>query len=282
MNLFEFEISSDRPKYLQLAEAISEEISTGNLKLNEKLPSINYISKDLKVSRETVVKAMNHLSQKGIIRSANRRGYFVQKTDVNVKVRVFLLMDKMTVFKEELYTTLYEQLNGYGEIDVYFHHHNYEMFKALITDNLQKYTHFAIVTFMKEDVSDILNMIPPRKRIILDFKESGLDGDYTMIYQDFAANVYNALAEAQPQLEKYNKIILVCSSHISLFDEWEKGLKKFVAQTGFPYQIRSEIKEEEFEKGNVYFTLRAVDDRDLVKVIKLCQKHHLNWERTLV
>lgn len=267
--------SSLQPKYIQLAEEIIRLIDEGNLSVNQRLPSVNQLSRELNISRETVFKALNYLSEKGVVRSANRRGYYVQKVSVRPKLRIFMMLDKVTAFKEQLYQSFYDALGDEGEVDFFFHHHNPKVFKALITDNLQNYTHFVIVTFMMEDVSETLNLIPPEKRIILDCKEEGLAGEYTMVYQDFAANVYQALTEAQPQLEKYEKLILVVPSHSSHFAEVEKGFEQFVSETGYASEIRTEIKEEDFKKGNVYFTLRATDDRDMVRVIKLCRRYAL-------
>lgn len=275
INELEIAESSHDPKYIQLAEEIIRQIDEGNLQVNQRLPSVNQLSKELNISRETVFKALNYLSEKGIVRSANRRGYFIQKVSVRPNLRIFMMLDKMTAFKEELYQAFFETIGDYGEVDVFFHHHNPTIFKALIRDNLQNYTHFVIVTFMREDVSETLNLIPPEKRIILDCRENGLSGEFTMVYQDFAANVFEALMEARTQLAKYRKLILVVPSHISHFAEVEKGFQKFVDETGLPSQICTDILESEFQAGNVYFTLRATDDRDMVKVIKFSRKHGL-------
>ena len=272
INELEIAESSHKPKYVQLADEIIRQIGEGRLTVNQRLPSVNQLSSELKISRETVFKALNYLSEKGIVRSSKRRGYFVQKVNVRPPLRIFMMLDKMTAFKEELYHSFHDAIGEQGEVDVFFHHHNLSVFKALITDNLQNYTHFVIVTFMHEDPSEVLNLIPPEKRIILDCYENNLDGEYTMVYQDFEENVFNALMEAQPHLEKYKRLILVVPSHISHFAEVEKGFEKFVAETGFPAQICTEIKESEFKKGNVYFTLRAIDDHDMVRVIKLSRK----------
>ena len=265
--------TSHKPKYLQLADEIIKQIDDGKLSVNQRLPSVNQIAKELEISRETVFKSLNYLSEKGIVKSSNRRGYFVQKVHVRPQLRIFLMLDKMTAFKEDLYHSFHETIGDAGEVDVFFHHHNFEMFTALIRDNLQNYTHFVIVTFMKEDTTEILNLIPPEKRIILDYGEPGLQGNYTMVYQDFFVNVLDALTEAQPLLGRYKKLFLVVPHHISHFADVEKGFSAFIAETGFHGKITTEINPAEFEAGNAYFSLRSVDDRDLVKVIKLCRKH---------
>ncbi len=272
---FEIAETSLKPKYMQLADAIVQEIDEGKLKVNQRLPSVNQLASELNISRETVFKGLNYLSEKGIVKSSNRRGYFIQRVDVRPRLRIFLMMDKMTAFKEELYQSFHDAIGAQGEVDVFFHHHNPSMFRSLITDNLQNYTHFVIVTFMREDVSDVLNKIPPEKRVILDYGEKDLTGEYIMVYQDFASNVVCALTEAKDLLQKYDRLILVVPSHISHFADVERGFSDFIDRTGYPANISTEVNPSSFTKGNVYFLLRATDDRDMVKVIKLCRKHSL-------
>ena len=273
--------TSRKPKYIQLADAIIKQIDEGRITVNERLPSVNQLSRELEISRETVFKSLNFLSEKGIVKSSNRRGYFVQKVHVRSQLRIFMMLDKMTAFKDDLYHSFHETIGDAGEVDVFFHHHNVEMFDALIRDNLQNYTHFVIVTFMKEDVSDILNLIPPEKRVILDFGESGLEGNYTLVYQDFFTNVLDALNEAKPLLSKYNQLLLVTPSHISHFADVERGFNTFIEQTGFPGKISTQVNPDGFKRGNAYFLLRAADDRDMVEVIKLCRSRGFKLERDI-
>ena len=100
-------------------------------------------------------------------------------------MRIFFLLDKFTTFKETLYHSFQQTIGEAGLVDIYFHHHNVKLLRSLISENLSHYTHFVIVTFFREEVGDILNMIPASKRLILDSYEPGLEGDYGMVYQDF-------------------------------------------------------------------------------------------------
>jgi DNA-binding GntR family transcriptional regulator len=55
------------------------------LKIGDRLPSINEISAEYYLSRDTVEKAFNELRKKGIITSVKRRGYFISSTDFDHK-----------------------------------------------------------------------------------------------------------------------------------------------------------------------------------------------------
>lgn len=56
-------------KVKQLADLISQDISMGKYKVENALPSINRLSQDYKVSRDTVFKAFIDLKERGIIDS---------------------------------------------------------------------------------------------------------------------------------------------------------------------------------------------------------------------
>src|SRR5690606_17054110 len=99
-----------RMKYLQLAESVTSRIRQGALGIGDQLPSVNQLSQTYGMSKSTVLMGLNYLSEKGIIEAVYRKGYFVRKSSVDHDYRIFFLMDKITVFKEELYQAFYNQL----------------------------------------------------------------------------------------------------------------------------------------------------------------------------
>jgi DNA-binding transcriptional regulator YhcF (GntR family) len=275
MSSYNFSIkkNASKPKYLQLAEAIVQEIKQGNWDLNQRLPSVNKLSKELKISRETVFKALNHLSERGIVKSANRQGYYVAKTDIRSSMRILFLLDKFTTFKEDLYHSFMDGIGENGEVEVFFHHHNLSVFRSLIVNNLSHYTHFVLLTFMREDIKDIVNLIPAKKRIIIDSYEPNLEGEYSMIFQDFATDIYNALNEAKSRLKKYKRILLVAPGSLYHANWIRKGFHRFIKKNEVSAKIINGVDATDFKKGDVYITLSGYDI-ELVEVIKLSKKHH--------
>ena len=55
---------SATPKYLQLANCITKAISEGVLKKNDVLPSINELSFEFEISRDTAEKGYKHLKDR--------------------------------------------------------------------------------------------------------------------------------------------------------------------------------------------------------------------------
>jgi len=79
MNSFTIELkkTSGSPLYEQLYLYISDEIKSGNLKRNEKLPSKKALASHLHISRNTVETAYFMLVQEGYIYPKPRSGYYV-------------------------------------------------------------------------------------------------------------------------------------------------------------------------------------------------------------
>lgn len=269
----QFTENNGRLKYLQLADRIIRQIKTGELRINDQIPSVNQLSTDLGMSKSTVLMGLNHLSEKGIIEAVYRKGYYVRKSRIDHDFRIFFLMDKLTVFKEELYQAFYNQLKDRADIDVFFHNHNYRIFERLILENLHNYTHYVIISILQEDVSGIINQIPPEKRIILDYNQGGLTGNYSAVYQDFAGDLYAALRDVRERIERYRRLVLVLPENILYGHLVKEGFTKYCEEFGQENAIISKITEEHFAHGDVYITLNRYDIDD-VNIIKLVHKYN--------
>ncbi|MCD7726599.1 MAG: PLP-dependent aminotransferase family protein [Clostridiales bacterium] len=72
---------SDKTLYQQIYEYIRNEIRTGSLLQNEKLPSTRFLAEYLQVSRTTVDMAYGQLAAEGYLEARPQRGYFVCAVD---------------------------------------------------------------------------------------------------------------------------------------------------------------------------------------------------------
>ena len=71
-------LSNNKLKFLQLADHISRQIDRGELKVGDRIPSLNQLKQFLLLSKETVFKEVSELIGKGIIESVYRKGYYVK------------------------------------------------------------------------------------------------------------------------------------------------------------------------------------------------------------
>lgn len=69
--------SSQTPGYLQIYEALRRDIAQGAYRVDERLPSVRDLARDLGVSRNTVNKAYQQLFAEGYVISRDRSGYYV-------------------------------------------------------------------------------------------------------------------------------------------------------------------------------------------------------------
>ena len=262
---------ASRMKYLQLVDYINSLIEDGTLQIGDQIPSLNQLQTQLRMSKETLLKGLNYLLEMGVIEAIYRKGYFVKKVSINHSYHVFLLLDKMNVMREQIYRSIFKSLKDVGDIDIYFHHHNYKVFEKLIKENLGNYTHYIIATFLKEDVTDVLNLIPAEKRIIIDYNQQGLSGNYSCIYQDYGYDIYCSLLQLQDRLKKYEKLILIARPEAIHAQQVIDGFLHYCVKSELPYSIESNVEEKNFRKGNAYITFSRYETDD-VSLIKLAKK----------
>src|SRR6187402_2518781 len=108
--LIQLDERSVTPKYLQLAHSIIFAIENGKLGENYPLPSINDLSYELDISRDTAEKSYKYLKQVGVIVSVPGKGYFIKKTDIQARLKVFLLFNKLSAHKKIVYDAFVAKL----------------------------------------------------------------------------------------------------------------------------------------------------------------------------
>jgi DNA-binding transcriptional regulator YhcF (GntR family) len=264
-----------RKKYMQLVEYINSQIESDVLNINDRLPSLNQLMKQMGMSKETVLKGLNYMSEKGIIKSEYRKGYYVQKKNQYHQYRVCMILDKMNILRDRIYQSFLENIQDFAEVDVYFHNHNFKVFEKLIDENLNSYTHFVITTFFRESATKVLNRIPASKRVILDLFEGKLEGNYTCIYQDYTADIKECLADLTLQLDKYSRLVLVAPLEAFHAGAVILGFKEFCQLSGKNYSIVNTVDDTNFLKGDAFITFSRYDQDD-VSIIKLAHKY--NWK----
>jgi len=258
------------PKYRQIINSIYAAISRGELKLGDKIPSLNQICSEFDLSRDTVMVAFNELKAKGIITSTPGKGYYINSIEIKVDQKIFVLFDELNVFKEDLYTSFLNSLDAQSTIDIYFHHFNYQVFKDLISNSVGKYTSYVIMPATFDFTSDIINKLPKDKVYILDRKKDDLK-DYPVVYQDFEQDVYDALKHSLDLLKKYTKLIMIFPGGKEpegrLF-----GFERFCDEEGFDSESIRNVLNREMKRGEAYF---VPSDRDLVRLVKMAAEKNL-------
>jgi DNA-binding transcriptional regulator YhcF (GntR family) len=253
---------SSTPKYLQLANSIVKGVREGKLNKGDTLPSINELNYNFELSRDTAEKAYKHLKSIGMLGSVPGKGYFIKNTDTAQKFKVFLLFNKLSAHKKILYDAIVAGLGDEAAIDFYIYNNDFSLFKKLLENRNDSYTHYVIIPhFIEggENAHEIINTLPKDKLILLDKLIPGVNGEYAAIYENFEHDIFHALEQALPQLSKYHSLKIIFPDHTYFPDEILKGFNSFCMQYAFSYYVVHDIHTEPVNEGEVFISLMEDD-----------------------
>ncbi len=262
MNLILIEDSVGVPKYKQIVLSVETAISEGKLNKGDLIPSINSICKEFSISRDTVLMAYNQLKSRGVIHSIPGKGYYIKSENLGLSQKIFVLFDELNAFKEDLYNSFLKNIDEDTQVDIFFHHFNYDVFSKLIYDSIGNYNSYVIMPANLKNTHLVLDKLPKEKVYILDQMHEELSG-YAAIFQDFENDIYKNLKKGEAYLKKYNKLIL-------LFQERQPlgmltGFKRFCKKHSFDFEVVNSFEDREPKKGETYI---IPDDRNLIRIMK--------------
>lgn len=258
------------PKYRQIVSSIEKALLAGALKKGDQLPSINGIRNKFSLSRDTVLKAFNELKVRGIVQSIAGKGYYIKSENIEISQKIFLLFDELNSFKEDLYNSFLSCLDDKTQVDIYFHHFNFEVFSKLIYDNIGNYNYYVIMPANLKNTHKIIEKLPQESVYILDQTHPELS-QYSGIYQNFEKDIIAGLTNGMSFLPKYAKLIL-------LFQEEKQpqkmliGFKEFCKTANFNHEIINTLHNRTPKNGEVYL---IPDDRNLILIIKKIKEEKL-------
>jgi len=258
------------PKYKQIVTSIENAIIDGVLKSGDKLPSINNIKNTHSLSRDTILYAFNELKVRGIISSIVGKGYYVSSEDIAIANRVFLLFDEFNSFKEDLYNSFIENLGENVQVDIFFHHFNFNVFNKLISDNLTNYTHYVIMPANLTNTHKAIENLQKDRVYILDQTHKELS-EYTAIFQNFEKDMYSNLIRGLHLIKNYKKIILLFSKDKQP-EGMLKGFVKFSKENNISYEVIETLQDRVLNKSEIYI---IPDDKNLLRIIKKLKQSQL-------
>jgi len=269
------------PKYKQIVDSVINNISNGNLKIDEKIPSINSFSEEFLLSRDTVEKAYQILKERKIITSIRGKGYYITRTKLIAKVNILFLINKLSAYKMRIYNSFINTIGGNSHTDLHIYHCDNTLFVNLIEKNINAYDYYVIMPHFKtDDLKHIsytdeaikaINMIPKNKLVLMDNNNLEIKGDFIEIYQDFENDIYNALKEGLTKISRYGKMILVYPEN-AVYPYPRRilhGFRKFCVEHKIDFEIIDEIYDDIIlKKGDLFITIEETDLVNLVNQIR--------------
>lgn len=277
--LTNLEIDANRrtPKYLQIANSITKAIKQGKYKKGDRIFSINELSNECFLSRDTVQKAYDLLEKERIIEAVRGKGFYINRTDIVVPYRILLVFNKLSNYKKMIYDSFIKTLGKKAVVDLKIHHSNIKLFDDIITTGMGEYDYYVVMPHFydnNEEALQVIQKIPKEQLLVLDKDIAGNTEDYAAVYQDFENDIMDALESGLNTLRKYEKLVYVHPTIHPHPMEIVYGFRNFCMQYNFPYKIMDEIKpHEDIQPGEAYI---VIAESDLVNLIKSCQAKKLH------
>jgi DNA-binding transcriptional regulator YhcF (GntR family) len=260
--------NSALPIYRQVMDLIIEGIRDKHLQKGDKLPSVNTISRELKVAQGTVLKAYEGLKQQGIINSQQGKAFYIANENVANKLNIFILADRLTPYKEILFNSFVDAFDKDVNIDFNFYNYDIRKFEKLIYASIGHYNYYVIMSHFNEDVSYLLEQIPSDKLLLLNIMPNNLFGKYAAVYQNFKKDVYQSLEQGIDLVRKYKTINLVLDTKNRFQFVPEsiiESFKQFCKDFSIKHKVVDFLETKNLKKGDAYF---VIVDADLVKILK--------------
>ncbi|WP_149277161.1 GntR family transcriptional regulator [Pareuzebyella sediminis] len=268
------------PKYRQIVDSIIHNISVGNLKIDEKIPSINRFSEEYLLSRDTVEKAYNILKERKIISSIRGKGYYITRTQLLSKVNILMLINKPSSYKMRIYNSFINNIGNNAHVDLFIYHCNETIFLNLLEKYSNAYDYYVVMPHFKSDklehisstevILKAIKKISKDKLVIVDNK-LGFSGHIAKVYQDFENDIYFALKEGLAKISKYQKLILVYPIK-SVYPYPKRilhGFKKFCVEFSLDFEIIDEVFDDIIlKRGDLFITIEELDLVHLVNQVR--------------
>jgi DNA-binding transcriptional regulator YhcF (GntR family) len=266
------------PKYIQIAESITNDIANGKINHEERIPSINELSEKNGVSRDTIEKAYKILRQRNLIFSVKGVGNFVSINIAESRLKIIFLINKSSFYKMEMYNAFAASIGKAAYVDLYIYNSDDRLFSDFLKKNLNTYNYFVIMpdftNKQEKHVNYTTNIIKEIKKIskdkviILDNCYSEISDGLTIINHDWRKDIFIALHTGLKKIMGYKKIIFIYPEK-SFFSYPKDVLKGFIdfceiyhLEFEIIYKIPNELK---FEKKELYITVK---DSDLVLLLE--------------
>lgn len=281
IKFIKIDVDSRVPKYQQIVDSIVFNISNGNIKINQKIPSINILSEEFYMSRDTVVKAYNILKDRKVITSLKGKGFYTTRTTLISKINILFLLNKFSSYKIATYNAFVNIIGANSHTDLHIYHCDETLFLNLIDKNKGAYDYYVIMPHFKtenlkhtsytDEVLKAIKSLPKEKLVIMDNIKPGIEGEIVEIYQDFENDIYNALTEGLPKIKDYTKLILIYPEN-AVYPYPRRilnGFRKFCVENFINFEVLNQVYPDMvLRKGDLFITIEESDLVNLVKQIR--------------
>jgi DNA-binding transcriptional regulator YhcF (GntR family) len=258
-------------KHDRLVQGVINAIDEKLLSPDDLLPSLNEMIRELKFSRDTVVKGYRELISRGLIGSTRGRGYYVTNGNTEQTLLVALMMYNMDTFEEQFYRNFRAGLGPNVHLNVFFHHGNIDVFETILNQIKGKYGMYVIAPIPDPRTKALLETIPRNRFLMVDRYER-IEGEFNHVTQEFARSSYRIFMELAPVIRTFDEMIFYHSPESLDPKEIVGAFQRFLKDSKIKGRILPEFKPGTMAKGKVYFTL---DNYAVFAMLKECKAKKL-------
>jgi len=254
------------PRYRDVVYYIEDCIKNGELKVGDKLPSVNSFKIRFGISRSSVFLAMDELKAHGLIESEPAVGYFVSGTRIEIKEKILLLFNEFNSFKEDLYNSFVTAMGENATIDIMFHNFNREVLETLLMGANGKYTSYIVMPGAFRGLAPLLHSMKGRV-FLLDHFADDIAGEFPSVGQNFENDLYGALVQGLPKLKKYDTMVLIQHQEKEPAERF-RGMSRFCVEYGLRCRQIPTVMGRMISKGEVFLT---PEDKEIVYLLRLAK-----------
>ena len=146
-SVFKINIKGKESKSKQIVNSVIGAVNSNLLKIGDRLPSLNDLSFEYLLSKDTVQRAYIELRDRGIIESVPGKGFFIKGKYGEDPLRILLVFNKLTSYKKIIYNAFMYAMNTRAIIDLHVHNYDVQRFSNIIKANLNAYDFYVIMPF---------------------------------------------------------------------------------------------------------------------------------------
>ena len=272
---------SSTPKQVRTIKPFTKGL-TNVIQPMSKLSHNHYSYVQLNIGKRMSEQFREYTKQRKNIDDIQGKSYFINHRQPDSRQKVLLLFNNLSAHKKIIYDSFVERLassrmesSNHGTliqapVDFFVYNNNYSVFKSLLLNHIQGYTHYVIIPHFyeqREQAADLINQLPKHKLILLYKLINGVTGAYSSVVQSFENDLIEALARALPLLRKYTTLTLLFPEHTYHPKAILNVFLKFCYKHCFVANIIYNLSQLEIRSGDAYVNLIDDDIAFLLKKI---------------
>ena len=248
-------------------QGIIHALEQGLLQRGDRMPSVNQMIQGVGFARQTIVNAYQELIERGILESKNRLGYFVTANESDQQLKVCLIIYAFDTFQETFYESFRKQLGSQVQVDVFFHHNNFDVFEQTINNVNGKYGMYVVAPIERPETATLLEQLLPQKTLLVD-RYLALDPAYSYIAQEFRHSSYRTFVDLLDEIRRFDEFVFFFKQESAEPNDILLSFKQFISD----YQIKGVVQHEyepgSIAKNKVYFTIHNLELWEMLKDVK--------------